>query len=250
MLPQFGPPSSRRFSYFCKRVKQSKYLYLLLFLPLVYFVIFKYVPMYGILIAFKDFKVKEGIWGSAWVGLEHFKEFLTDPNFFTIFKNTIILSLLQIAICFPFPIIFALFVNEMRCQPVKNLVERGKLLPALYFYGRGSFCADHFRQQGRPGQPDHRCPGRHRQILHAGSAWFRPLYIITDLWQETGWSAIIYLAALSGVDLQLYEACDIDGGGRFTKLWNITLRPLPRRSPSCSSCGWAALCRYPSTRSC
>lgn len=217
------PPSAGRFAHCRKRLRQSKYLYLLLLLPLVYFIVFKYVPMYGVIIAFKDFRVREGIMGSSWVGLEHFREFLTDPNFAVIFKNTIILSLLQIVICFPFPIIFALFVNEMRCTPVKNLVERVSCFP--HFISTVvviSVLTIFVSKDGLVNQIIAALGGTAKSYM-LDSRWFRPLYIITDIWQETGWSAIIYLAALSGVDLQLYEACDIDGGGRFTRLWNITL---------------------------
>jgi len=214
---------TNRFAYMRKRMGQSKYLYFLLLLPMIYFIIFKYVPIYGVLIAFKDFKIRQGIWGSSWVGFENFTDFFKDPNFFTVFKNTIILSLLQILICFPVPIIFALFVNENRNKAVKSLVERVSCFPHfISVVVVVSMLTTFVSKDGIINQLIVVLGGTAKSYM-LDSKWFRPLYIITDIWQETGWSSIIYLAALSGVDLQLYEACDIDGGGRFTKLRNISL---------------------------
>lgn len=211
------------FAYFFKQLNRSKYLYLLLLIPMVYFILFKYKPMYGVLIAFKDFKVRQGIMGSPWVGFEHFQSFLTDPAFGTIFKNTIILSVLQILICFPIPVIFALFVNEVRSRRLKGLVEKVSCFPHfISVVVVISVLTTFVSRDGLVNQIIVAFGGTAKSLL-LDSAWFRPLYIISDIWQETGWGAIIYLAALSNVDLQLYEACDIDGGGRFTKIWNITL---------------------------
>ena len=107
-----------------KLLYKNRYLYAMMFFPVVYFVLFKYKPMYGILIAFKNFKVREGILGSQWAGLKYFKQFLSDPDFWTAFKNTIMLSFWQILICFPVPILFALLVNEIRWGKLKGLVQR------------------------------------------------------------------------------------------------------------------------------
>lgn len=211
------------FSNILKNLNRSKYLYMMLLLPLVYFVLFKYKPMYGVLIAFKDFKVKEGIMGSDWVGLEHFVSFLTDPEFFTIFKNTIILSVTQILICFPIPVIFALFINEIRGKKLKGLVERVSCFPHfISVVVVVSVLMTFVSKEGLANQIIVAFGGTAKSFM-LDSAWFRPLYIISDIWQEAGWGSIIYLAALSNVDIQLYEACDMDGGGRFTKLWHITL---------------------------
>ena len=107
-----------------KLLYKNRYLYAMMFFPVVYFVLFKYKPMYGILIAFKNFKVREGILGSQWAGLKYFKQFWSDPDFWTAFKNTIMLSFWQILICFPVPILFALLVNEIRWGKLKGLVQR------------------------------------------------------------------------------------------------------------------------------
>lgn len=214
---------TKKFCNVLKQLNKSKYLYLLLLLPMVYFILFKYKPMYGVIIAFKDFTVKKGIMDSPWVGLEHFTSFLTDPGFFLIFKNTIILSLLSIIICFPIPIIFALMVNEVSGKKVKSVIERVSCFP--HFISTVvviSVLSTFVSQDGLVNQVIVALGGTAKSYM-LDSSWFRPLYIISEIWQETGWSAIIYLAALSNVDVQLYEACEIDGGGRFVMLRHITL---------------------------
>ncbi len=195
----------------------------MLLLPMVYFLLFKYKPMYGILIAFKDYKVREGIMGSAWAGLKYFKLFLSDPDFINAFKNTITLSFWQILICFPVPIIFALLVNEVRSGKLKGLVQRVCCFPHFVsVVVTVSLMITLVSKDGLVNQIVLALGGEAKSYMLA-SSWFRPLYVISDIWQEMGWGAIIYLAAISGVDPQLYEACEMDGGSRLTKLWHITL---------------------------
>lgn len=202
---------------------KNRYLYAMLLLPLIYFILFKYKPMYGILIAFKDFKVREGILGSAFAGLKYFRQFLEDPDFWNAFKNTIYLSLWQILICFPVPILFALFVNEIRWGKLKGLVQRVCCFPHFVsVVVTVSLMITLVSRDGLVNQIVMAFGGSAKSYM-LDSSWFRPLYVISDIWQEMGWSAIIYLAAISGVDTQLYEACEIDGGGRLMKLLNITL---------------------------
>lgn len=202
---------------------KNRFLYAMIFLPMVYFILFKYKPMYGILIAFKDFKVRQGIMGSAWAGLKYFKQFLNDPDFHNAFKNTILLSFWQILICFPVPILFALMVNEIRSSKLKGLVQRVCCLPHFVsVVVTVSLMITLVSKDGLVNQIVVALGGQAKSYM-LDSAWFRPLYIISDIWQEMGWSAIIYLAAISGVDTQLYEACEIDGGGRWKKLIHITL---------------------------
>ena len=202
---------------------KNRYLYAMLLLPLIYFILFKYKPMYGILIAFKDFKVREGILGSAFAGLKYFRQFLEDPDFWNAFKNTIYLSLWQILICFPVPILFALFVNEIRWGKLKGLVQRVCCFPHFVsVVVTVSLMITLVSRDGLVNQIVMAFGGSAKSYM-LDSSWFRPLYVISDIWQEMGWSAIIYLAAISGVDTQLYEACEIDGGGRLMKLLHITL---------------------------
>lgn len=206
-----------------KLLYKNRYLYAMMFFPVVYFVLFKYKPMYGILIAFKNFKVREGILGSQWAGLKYFKQFWSDPDFWTAFKNTIMLSFWQILICFPVPILFALMVNEIRWSKLKGLVQRVCCFPHFVSVVVAvSLMMTLVSKDGLVNQIVVGLGGTAKSYM-LDSAWFRPLYVISDIWQEMGWSAIIYLAAISGVDMQLYEACEIDGGGRLMKLLHITL---------------------------
>ena len=206
-----------------KLLYKNRYLYAMMFFPVVYFVLFKYKPMYGILIAFKNFKVREGILGSQWAGLKYFKQFWSDPDFWTAFKNTIMLSFWLILICFPVPILFALLVNEIRWGKLKGLVQRGCCFPHFVSVVVAvSLMMTLVSKDGLVNQIAVNLGGTAKSYM-LDSAWFRPLYVISDIWQEMGWSAIIYLAAISGVDMQLYEACEIDGGGRLMKLLHITL---------------------------
>lgn len=207
----------------CRLLYKNRYLYAMMLIPMIYFILFKYKPMYGILIAFKDFKVRQGILGSEWVGLKYFKQFLADPDFHNAFKNTILLSFWQILFCFPVPIIFALMVNEIRSGKLKGLVQRVCCFPHFVsVVVTVSLMITLVSNDGLVNQIIVALGGRAKSYM-LDSAWFRPLYIISDIWQEMGWSAIIYLAAISGVDTQLYEACEIDGGGRWMKLIHITL---------------------------
>lgn len=206
-----------------KLLYKNRYLYAMMIFPVVYFILFKYKPMYGILIAFKNFKVREGIMGSQWAGLKYFKQFLSDPDFWTAFKNTIMLSFWQILICFPVPILFALMVNEIRWGKLKGLVQRVCCFPHFVSVVVAvSLMMTLVSKDGLVNQIVVNLGGTAKSYM-LDSAWFRPLYVISDIWQEMGWSAIIYLAAISGVDMQLYEACEIDGGGRLMKLLHITL---------------------------
>lgn len=202
---------------------QNRYLYAMLFFPLLYFILFKYKPMYGILIAFKDFQVREGILGSDWAGWKYFRQFLSDPDFHNAFKNTVLLSLWQIAICFPVPIVFALLVNEVKSRKLKGLVQRVCCFPHFVsVVVTVSLLITLVSRDGLVNQIVTALGGEAKSYM-LDSAWFRPLYVISDIWQEMGWGAIIYLAAISGVDMQLYEACEIDGGGRIHKLLHVTL---------------------------
>lgn len=206
-----------------KKLYKNRYLYGMMLIPLVYFLLFKYRPMYGVIIAFKDYKVKEGILGSAWVGLKYFRQFLSDPDFYNAFKNTLILGVLQIVICFPVPILFALLVNEIRSNKLKGLVQRICCFPHfISIVVVVSLMMTMVSKDGLVNQIVLAFGGEAKSYM-LDSGWFRPLYVISDLWQEVGWGSIIYLAAISGVDMQLYEACDIDGGGRIKKLIHITL---------------------------
>lgn len=192
-------------------------------LPIAYFILFKYVPMAGISIAFQDYKIYKGFLGSKWVGLKHFEKYLTDPDFWVLVRNTLHLSFLSIVICFPLPIIFALFVNELESKRFKALVQNVSYVPHFISVVVVVSVLTLFVSKTGPVNDLIAALGGERKSFMMDKNWFRPLYIITDLWKDTGWNAIIYLAALAGVDMQIYESARIDGANRFQQLLHITI---------------------------
>ncbi len=217
-----GAQSIKRKSHMKRELYRCRYLYLLVALPVIYFIIFKYTPMYGLIIAFENFKIRKGYFGSDWVGLKHFAKYLTDPGFWVLVKNTLLLSFWQILVVFPVPILFALFVNELPGKHFRNLVQNVSYLPHFIsvvvvvsmltmFCSKDGLINDIIAAFGGE---------RTSFMLQSGS--FRPLYVISELWQNMGWSAIIYISALSGVDVQLYEAAKMDGAGRLKQMRHIT----------------------------
>ena len=202
---------------------RNKYKYLM-FLPVaVFFVLFCYRPMYGIVIAFKYYKPTRGIAGSDWVGLENFRRFFTDFYFGRIIKNTVTISLLSLVWGFPVPILFALLLNELRSPAFKKLVQTSSYLP--HFISLVVVCSM-IRQfslsNGLFNDIAAFFGGRRTPILsNPGS--FRTIYVASGVWQSFGWNSIIYLAALTGIDQEQYESARIDGAGRFAQVLHITL---------------------------
>lgn len=206
-----------------KRIRRDKYLLMMLVLPMAFYVLFRYGPMYGLAMAFQNFRARTGIWGSTFVGFAHFEKFLGDPMFWRAFKNTIVLNLFVLLICFPAPIILALMLNELSGKRWKKFVQSVSYMP--YFISTVVVCSiviNFFANQGiingmlvQLGLP--------RTNFMLQPRWFRPIYIFSELWQVTGWNSIIYLAALAGSDIEVYEAAYIDGATRLQRLRYITL---------------------------
>ena len=206
-----------------KEWKKNYCLYILSLPILLYFLMFKYIPMFGLTIAFKNFTLGKGVFGSEWVGLKYFKEFLTGVYFVRTMKNTLIISLLSIVFSFPVPIIFALLVNEVKNMKLKKIVQTTSYLP--HFISMVVICGmikDFCSSDGLITSLIVALGGESLNYI-GDSRYFRTIYIISGIWQTFGWSSIIYLSALSGIDDQLYEAASIDGAGRWKKLCHITL---------------------------
>jgi ABC-type polysaccharide transport system, permease component len=207
-----------------KKLKSDSLLYVLLIPGILYYVIFKFVPMYGIIIAFKDYSPFLGIGGSPWVGVQQFTSFFKDPDFFRLLFNTLFLSFLSIVFYFPAPIIIALLLNELRVEKYKKTVQTMVYIP--HFVSMvivASITYVIFNTEGGPiNQMLFNLTGGKIDFLGSPN-WFRPLIILQTIWKECGWGTIIFLAALSGVDVQLYEAAVVDGAGRFKQLWHVTL---------------------------
>ncbi|NBC71441.1 ABC transporter permease subunit [Paenibacillus sacheonensis] len=208
---------------------QSRYIYLLILPTIVYFAIFTYTPFYGITIAFKDFKIMSGIMHSPWVGFEHFRSMFDSEKFPELLKNTIIISLYRLVFGFPVPILFALLLNEVRHLWFKRIVQTVTYFP--HFLSWVVFGGIIYNFIGPSGIINLLLvnAGLDKFNFTTNADVFRTVIVITAIMKEFGWGAIIYLAALSGIDAQLYEAAKIDGAGKMRQIWHVTLpgiRPI------------------------
>nr|WP_211184672.1 ABC transporter permease subunit [Paenibacillus lemnae] len=207
-----------------RSLKRHWQLYLLIIPPVLYFLIFKYIPMANTILAFKSYNVTQGIWGSQWAGTKYFEMFFNNPAFFTLIKNTLVISFYQLAVGFPIPILLALALHEVRNARFKKTVQLITYAPyfistvvmvsmiILFLSPRlglvntvtEALGLEAVNYLGKPG-------------------WFRSIYVFSDVWQTAGYSAVIYLAALAGVDPSLYEAAKVDGASRLQKIRNVDL---------------------------
>lgn len=206
--------------------KQNKYKYLMILPVLIYLGLFAYKPMYGLIIAFKDFRPRLGIAGSKWVGLRHFENFFTDVYFLRLVRNTLSISGLNILFGFPAPIILALLLNEIQRTRLKRTVQTITYMP--YFISLVVACAlikVYSQNNGLFSQIAVALGGSKQNFLMNNNAFY-PIYVASDIWQNIGWNSIIYLAALSGIDQEQYEAARIDGANRFKQMRYITLPGL------------------------
>lgn len=205
-------------------MKHHKWLYIMLLRGLLYFILFKYVPMGGLVIAFKEYSPFRGIWGSPWVGFSQFKKFFDTPDFWRLLRNTLGISLLQLIIYFPAPIILSLFLNEVRHNGYKRVVQTLVYVPHFVSWVIvASLTYQLFNvSDGVINMIIKNLTGGTIDILSKGST-FWGLIVGQDIWRETGYGTIIFLAALAGVDQEMYEAARVDGAGRWRLMWHITL---------------------------
>ncbi|ASN19269.1 ABC transporter permease [Arthrobacter sp. YN] len=204
-------------------LKRDWRLYTLLALPLLYLLIFRYLPMAGNVIAFRQFQPGGSIFGEKWVGFKYITLFINDPSFWQAFQNTIILGVLTLVFCFPMPIIFALMLNELRSQKFKKFVQTVAYLPHfMSVVIIAGMILQNFSMTGTVNQIAESLFGTTVNITQ-DPGWFRPMYISSEVWQTMGWGAILYLAALTRVDESLYEAARIDGANRWQQTWHVTL---------------------------
>lgn len=203
---------------------QRNYQAYLMVLPSIILIFFFcYIPMYGVLMAFENYRPQLGVLGSEWVGLYHFKDFFTSPHSLNVLRNTVVISVYSLLVGFPFPIILALLLNEVRCQAYKRTVQTISYMP--YFISNVVICGmlksflaydGLFNQIGA-------VFGMAPKSFLSNPALFPSVIVFSDLWQSIGWNSIIYMAALAGIDPDLYEAAHIDGCGRLRQIWHITL---------------------------
>ena len=211
-----------------KEIRLNWQLYVMILPVLVGFFFFRFYPLYGLQIAFKDYNIVAGIRGSEWVGLENFFKFVEDPFFFRVVKNTVVLGFWTLVISYPLPIVFAVLLNEVKQQHglFKRVTQSISYLPhfvaVVVIVG---LIYDFFSFDGIVNQMAVALTGEKWRIL-GSSAWFRPLFVGSVLWQGIGWGSIIYLAALTGIPPELYEAAIVDGASRWQRIRYITLPGL------------------------
>lgn len=215
--------NSKRF----RRILKRKGLYIMMLPGILYFILFKYLPMFGILIAFQDYQPFLGFLKSQWVGLKHFERFFFDADFLMLFRNTVAIAFLNLIFFFPAPIVLSILLNEIRKESYKRFVQTLVYIPHfvswvvvvgivyVFFTLDGGLVNEIIAQAGFEKIP-----------FLASPDWFRFFIVSEVIWKETGWGTIIFLAALAGVDPQLYEAARIDGANRWRQIWHITLPAL------------------------
>ncbi len=207
-------------------VREHKFIYIIAVPVLVYYLLFYIKPLYGLMIAFKDYSFVKGIVGSPWTdhyGFGHFMTFLQDPYFFRLIKNTLAISCLGLLFDFPSAIILALLINEVRSKHYKKIIQTATYLP--HFISIMVLCSMIYTFTGRDGFVNDIIAmlGGERSPLLTRPELFRPIFIISGIWQGVGWNSIIYLSALSAIDPQLYEAASIDGASRVRQIFSVTL---------------------------
>lgn len=199
-------------------------LYVFLIPGIALVIVFNYIPLLGLQIAFKDYSFRHGVWGSPWVGLQNFREFAGSVDFWRATGNTFLLTLLRMAIIFPATILFALLINEIRSFVLKRFVQSMSYLPHFISWIVAVGFLDAFLSLDSGGANSILRSLGFDPIPFMGSeAWFRPIFLLSSIWKELGWGTILYLAAIAGINPVLYEAASIDGAGRWRQMWNITL---------------------------
>ena len=205
-------------------IKRHKWMYLLMLPGILYFIIFKYVPMGGLIISFQNYSPYLGILGSEWVGVEHFKTFFMNPDFKMLLVNTFSIAVMNLVFFFPMPIILALLLNEIRNKFVKKSIQTMIYIP--HFISMVIVASITFTllntESGAINQLIYSLTGQKLEFL-SDPKYFRWIIVLQNIWKETGWGMIIFLAALAGVDTQLYEAAQVDGAGKLRQVWHITL---------------------------
>ena len=212
------------------QIKRHWMLYLFLLPCIVWLLVFCYAPMAGIVLAFKNYRFDLGIFGSEWAGLKHFRKFVTSPEFWMTIKNTLVITSLKLVVCFPAPIILALLLNEVKAERFKKTVQTLSYLPNFVSWVVVvQLMTTIFTPYGGIFNDIRQMMGKEAIFVMGEKNAFLPLVIFSDLWKNVGWGSIVYLAAITGVDQELYEAASIDGATGVNAFFNIT---VPLLSPT------------------
>ncbi|MEV0240954.1 ABC transporter permease subunit [Streptomyces sp. NPDC050674] len=206
-----------------RALRRDWQLYSLAILPLLFFLVFRYLPMIGNVIAFRRFEPGGSLFGEEWVGLRYVRMFLSDPTFWQVFRNTLWLGGLTLVFCFPVPIVLALLLNEVRRRSLKRFVQSVSYLP--HFLSIVIVAGITMQMLAGDGPVNHVLQrlGHEPVRFIQEPEWFRTIYVGSEIWQTAGWGTILYLAALTTIDEDLYEAARIDGANRWQQIWHVTL---------------------------
>ena len=204
-------------------VAKCKWLYVMLAIPMLQYILFRYAPLTGIQVAFKDYNIFKGMWASPWAGVKYFKEMFASPQFWLALRNTVTLNLLDLLFGFPMPIILAIMLYEMRSVKLKRVYQTLMYLPHfLSWVIVGSLVTKLFGTTGMINNVIKAMTGNTVNFLTDETNWI-VIYVASGVWQSAGWGTIIYLAAISGVNTELYESAEVDGCGRIRRIWYVTL---------------------------
>lgn len=233
--PSFAP--SRK--HVANRIWQNRYIYMMVIPVLAYMILFKYMPMYFLRAAFYDYKLLKGFDGSKFVGLKWFERLLSSPDLWQYIKNTLSLNLLSLAIVFPAPLVFAILLNEINNAPYKKIVQTVSYLPhfistVVLVSMINTICSPSLGVLAKI----YKSMGLTPVNFMGNPDYFYAINIISGLWQGTGWNAVIYISAITGIDHCLYEAARIDGANRWQTLWRVT---IPNVMPSITICMFLSL---------
>lgn len=223
LLPHSRPQSSA-FRHFMRALWKHRWLYGMLVLPLTYYVVFRYIPIYNAQIAFKDFRALAGVEGSPWIGFEHFQSFFKSFYFNELIVNTVIFSTAKLILGLPVAILLALAIHESKLLRFRSLVQTATYLPHFlsWVIVFGILLSMFSPSSGMINDAIIALGGRPISFLTSPD-WFRQIVVGSDIWKETGWSTILYLAALLGINPDLYEAADVDGASRTQRVWHISI---------------------------
>ena len=210
-------------SAFVRGFRRYKYLYLMLVFPFAVYLVFRYAPLSGLQVAFKDYNIFKGMWQSPWAGFKYFNEIFSNTKFWLSLKNTVLLNLWDLIFGFPVPIILAIMLYEMRSLVWKRISQTILYLPHfLSWIIIGGLVTQMFSSTGMINSLIKRLGGTPVSFLMDEHNWV-VMYVAVGIWQSAGWGTIIYLAAISGVNTELYEAADVDGCGRMKRIWHVTI---------------------------
>ncbi|MGG1518637.1 ABC transporter permease subunit [Paenibacillus oryzisoli] len=207
-----------------KSILRDKYLYLMLVPVAVYFLLFKYAPLFGELIAFKNYRLADGIWGSSWAGLDHFRKLFSSTDFYIVLRNTLLLNVYNLVFAFPVPILLAILLNEVRLNGYKRMLQNLLYIPHfISWVVLGTIVISLLSPSTGIVNTILKLVGLEPVYFMASNLWWPVSFVASGIWKEAGFGTILYMAAMTAIDPMLYEAAKIDGASKLRQIWHVTL---------------------------